>query len=324
MLVGIAKLAQSAKRLEVKRRVEYRELPSRRLLNRCSSPRVPFDWTINPYRGCEFGCRYCYARYTHEFMELRAPEDFETRIFAKQFDEVAFQRELRAVRPGGRIALGTATDPWQPAERRYGITRKTLEALLPAKGLKLLCTTKSDLVARDAALLKKLGERNEVKVNLTITTVETRLARLLEPGAPRPDLRLRAVAELARAGVAVGVFASPVLPGLNDSSESLEAVASGAAAAGALWFGAQPLFLKPCAKAVMLPFLDREFPELGRRYRVLFRDGAYLRGAFEESVRAHVAALKTRYGFRRTGEDPPKYEDPQLSLFPEDGTIPVA
>ena len=119
-------------RCEAKARVEYRELAARSLLNRCSGTRMPFDWTINPYRGCEFGCKYCYARYTHEFMELREPEDFERRIFAKEFDAAGFGRELRQVKQGEWVAIGTATDPYQPAERRYGVTRKVLEVFATA------------------------------------------------------------------------------------------------------------------------------------------------------------------------------------------------
>ncbi|MCP5112699.1 MAG: radical SAM protein, partial [bacterium] len=118
-LVGIARLAASGSLLEAKRRVDYRELPTRRFITRCRSDRVPFDWTINPYRGCEFGCKYCYARYTHEFMELRDPWDFETKIFAKRWNVDSFREELRKIDPRQWIAIGTATDPYQPAERRY-------------------------------------------------------------------------------------------------------------------------------------------------------------------------------------------------------------
>jgi len=125
-LIGIAKLAAEGALLEQKRSLEYIELRSRSLLNRCSSSRMPFQWTINPYRGCEFGCKYCYARYTHEFMELREPEDFETKIYAKNFDVRAFRAELARVKHGEEIALGTATDPYQPAERRFRVTRRIL------------------------------------------------------------------------------------------------------------------------------------------------------------------------------------------------------
>ena len=145
---------------------------------------MPFEWTINPYRGCEFGCKYCYARYTHEFMELRAPLDFERAIFAKEFDARAFSRELRAVKAEDWIAIGTATDPYQPAERRYCLTQRVLEVFLRREGFQLAITTKSDLVARDAELLAAVGVRNRVRVNITVTTLDAGLARLLEPMAP--------------------------------------------------------------------------------------------------------------------------------------------
>ena len=196
-LIGIARMAQDAKALEAKARVEYRELAARSLLNRCSGTRMPFDWTINPYRGCEFGCKYCYARYTHEFMELREPQDFERRIFAKEFNAAGFGRELRQVKQGEWVAIGTATDPYQPAERRYGLTRKVLEVFARRGGFKLALTTKSDLVSRDAALLAEAGRRNTVRVNVTVTTMDAGLARAMEPMAPRPDLRMGAVKALS-------------------------------------------------------------------------------------------------------------------------------
>ena len=167
--------------------------------------RLPFRWTINPYRGCEFGCKYCYARYTHEFMELRDPGQFERKIFAKAFDAARFREELRALPVGETIALGTATDPYQPAERRYGVTRKMLEVFASMAGLHLGITTKSDLIVRDVELLKEVSRRHHLRVSMTVTTVDAELARLLEPMAPRPDLRLAAVRTLAEAGLRVVV-----------------------------------------------------------------------------------------------------------------------
>lgn len=315
MLVGIAKLASTGQVLEAKKRVQYRELPSRTWINRCMSDRVPFQWTINPYRGCEFGCKYCYARYTHEFMELREPEDFETKIFAKQLDPLKFTCELKKIPKRDEIALGTATDPWQPAEKRYGLTRKVLGVFARERGRSLSTITKSDLCARDADLLAEISRHNRLVASVTVTTCDTSLARRLEPYAPRPDLRLCAAADLARAGVEVGVFASPVLPGFNDSMESLESVASGAAAAGVRYFGAQPLFLKPCSKAVMFPFLDEEEPALAGKYRRWFAGGAYLRSQFEEELKEKVSILRERYGLERRRMEHVPPDEPQLSLF---------
>src|SRR5579875_540219 len=264
-LVGIAKLASQGAVLSEKRRVEYRTLPTRHWLNRCQSDRVPFTWTINPYRGCEYGCKYCYARFTHEFMEREA-EAFETEIYAKDWSLERFREELRAVKPAHIIGIGTATDPYQPIERRLRLTKQVLSALIGMEGVTIFVTTKSDLVARDADLFRRLAERNEVGVTVTVTTMNCDLARLTEPYAPRPDLRMRAVAQLAAAGVSVGVIANPVLPLITDSQENLEEVALAAKAAGACEFGAHPVFLKPSSQRVFFPFLAERFPHLLNKY----------------------------------------------------------
>src|ERR1700742_1155839 len=241
-LIGIARLAAEGVLLHEKRRGEYRSLPTRKWLNRCDSERVPFQWTINPYRGCEYGCKYCYARFTHDFLERREPDAFETEIYAKTWNPSAFRRELHSVRAGDAIGLGTATDPYQPSDRTFGLTRQVLDAMRLMRGISLFITTKSDLVTRDIDLLQTLSECNQVHVTLTVTTMDRKLARLTEPYAPRPDLRLRAVQKLAAAGVSVGVIANPVLPLITDSEENLEAVARAARQAGASQFGANVLF----------------------------------------------------------------------------------
>jgi len=190
-LVGIARLASQSELLEAKRSVQYFEIPSRSILNR-TKPTMPFQWTINPYRGCEFGCKYCYARYTHEFMEMDAYE-FEDKIYAKSAAAHLLRQELGRIDRQERIALGTATDPYQPAERRYGRTRSILEVFAKDRGRFLGITTKSDLVVRDLDLLREIARANVLGVNITITTLDERLARLLEPRAPTPFLRLEAV-----------------------------------------------------------------------------------------------------------------------------------
>ncbi len=190
--------------LAEKQRVEYRTLPTRKWLNRCHSARVPFHWSINPYRGCEYGCKYCYARFTHEFLERRDAAAFETEIYAKDWDPLAFREELKSVKPGQIIGIGTATDPYQPAERKFHLTRQALEAMMLLRGVSIFITTKSNLVSRDAELLKRLSQFNEVGVTVTVTTMNRELARLTEPYAPRPDLRIQAVADLTAAGVYAG------------------------------------------------------------------------------------------------------------------------
>src|ERR1700733_15203640 len=195
-LVGIARLASEGETLRLGHEVEYFTLPVRSLLNRCTGSRMPFTWTINPYRGCEFACKYCYARYTHEFMEMRDGIAFEQKIFVKQHAADLLRQELRQVKPGEDIAIGTATDPYQPAERRFEITGTILEELARHRGLQLGIVTKSNLVLRDTELLCEVGEHNHLRVNLTVTTLNSELARILEPRAPRPDLRLEAVRKL--------------------------------------------------------------------------------------------------------------------------------
>src|SRR6185437_4832434 len=193
-LVGIARLASQSESVRQGHEVEYFTLPVRSLLNRCVSRRqMPFTWTINPYRGCEFACKYCYARYTHEFMEMRDGIEFEQKIYAKQHAAELLRQEIRKVKPGEQIAIGTATDPYQPIERKLEITRAILEQFARHSGLELGIVTKSALVARDIDVLKQIAQRNEIFINCTITTTDVELARILEPRAPRPDLRLEAL-----------------------------------------------------------------------------------------------------------------------------------
>lgn len=297
-LVGIAKMAAESSLLEDKRRVSYLELPAKSFIGSCSGKRHIFTWTVNPYRGCEYGCRYCYARYTHEFMELTV-EEFETRIFAKQWDAAQFRRELKKLAPGDVVAFGTATDCYQPAERRFGLMRKMLRELSGrVDEITIGITTKSDLVARDIDILAPMARHNDVRVSVTVTTVDTALARKLEPYAPRPSLRLDTVRRLAAAGIATGVGMSPVLPRITDSDAAMESVAMAAKDAGAIGMWAQPLFLKDSARQVFFPWLEAEFPALASRYRAWYQQGAYLRGEYVEDLKKRVDRIRDRYGLR--------------------------
>jgi DNA repair photolyase len=293
-LVGIAKLASESELLEAKSRVEYFEIAARSVLNR-SKPGMPFRWTINPYRGCEFGCKYCYARYTHEYMELDAA-DFENRIYAKAAPAEIVKRELRRIDKREAIAIGTATDPYQPAERRFGRTRSILEVFAGQRGWQISITTKSDLIQRDIPLLVELARGNVLDVNMTITTLDTELARMLEPRAPRPDLRLATVRKLAEAGIVVGVFPNPILPLITDRERSLDRLAKAAKDAGAQYFGGGVLFLMPSAQKVFFPFLRERFPHLVRRYEERFKKNPYLRGPYTETLRGRVRKIRDRYG----------------------------
>jgi DNA repair photolyase len=297
-LVGIARLAAEGESVRQGHDVEYFTLPVRSLLNRCTSARMPFTWTINPYRGCEFACKYCYARYTHEFMEMRDGADFEQKIFIKQHAADLLRQELRHVKPGEEIAIGTATDPYQPAERRFEVTRTILEEFSRHQGFQIGIVTKSNLVVRDIDLLRAAAVHNKVFVNLTITTMNADLARILEPRAPRPDLRLEAMRKLNEAGIGTGVICAPVLPGITDSPRDLEALVRAVAEAGGKYIFANSLFLKPCSAAVFLPFLEKEFPQLVESYRERFKDRAFLSTPYRKRLSQLMVRLRQKYGIR--------------------------
>jgi DNA repair photolyase len=320
-LVGIARLAAHGESLRQGHDVVYFTLPVRSLLNRCTSPRMPFTWTINPYRGCEFACKYCYARYTHEFLEMRDGVDFERKIYVKEHAADLLRQELRHVKSGEEIAIGTATDPYQPAERRYEVTRAILEELARHRGLEVGIVSKSNLILRDLDVLQALAEHNQLFVNITVTTVNTDLARVLEPRAPRPDLRLDAVRMLTAAGVNAGIICAPVVPGITDSPGDLEALVRAAAEVGAKYIYANPLFLKPCSAAVFLPFLEQQFPHLVKSYRERFDSRAFLPQAYRKRISQLMARLREKYQISNTfGRDsrrshPTPALEEQLALF---------
>ena len=321
-LVGIAKLAAQGESIRQGHLVEYFTLPARSLLNRCVSRRaLPFTWTINPCRGCEFACKYCYARYTHEFMEMRDGVDFERKIYVKQQAAWLLRRDLKKVKPGEEIAIGTATDPYQPAEKRFQVTRGILEELALHSGLELGIVTKSDLIGRDIDVLLQVSQRNALFVNLTITTLDTDLARILEPRAPRPDLRLDAVRGLNAAGIAAGVICAPVLPGITDSPAALDALVRATRQAGGKYIFANPLFLKPCSASVFLPFLEREFPHLVADYRKRFAARAFVSPAYSQRISELMAKLRvkhgisTEYSHRSRSSHPAQPQAQQMRLF---------
>jgi DNA repair photolyase len=195
---------------------EVQEVPARRILARNDSPDIGFDRSINPYRGCEHGCIYCFARPTHAFLGLSPGLDFETKLFAKTDAAQALEREL--AEPGyevSTIAIGTNTDPYQPIERRYRIMRRILE-VLSATNHPVGIVTKSALVLRDLDILTSMAKRGLVKVALSVTTLDRRLARAMEPRASTPDKRIETLQRLVDAGVPASVMVAPVIPGLTD------------------------------------------------------------------------------------------------------------
>jgi DNA repair photolyase len=318
---GIERLAREATVLVEKRKAEYRRIEARSILNHCSSERMAFAWTINPYRGCEFGCRYCYARYTHEFMGLTRWEDFEEKIYVKRDAARTLARELTPARLRGQsIALGTATDPYQPAERRFKVTRSLLAVMAESRGLRLSITTKSDLIIRDIDLLRRIALRSSLHVNMTVTTLDRELARLLEFRAPTPGLRLGAVRSLREAGLAAGVTLSPVLPDITDSPANLEAVIAAAREHAATHIFWNVLFLKPSAQRAFFPLLQQHFPHLVKRYAMRFARSAFLSRAYKDRIAGIIAELKRKHGFPdHSGFDMPapvhEAETEQLPLF---------
>lgn len=297
--VGMARLAAEATHADDGHLIEFRAMRSRSLLNRSVSKRnLSLEWSINPYRGCEFGCKYCYARYTHEFLQPGTIEDvpigrydgpeqpwakaFEREIYVKENAAWLLEQELGRINPAEEVALGTATDPYQPIERRAGITRGILEVFSRRSGHRLGIVTKSNLITRDIDLLSRIARRNILVVHVTITTTDVALARKLEPRAPRPDLRFQAVRRLREAGITAGVLCSPLLPGINDGEDAIDKVAEQAASAQASFLAAHALFLKSCSRPTWLSFVREHFPHLvgdyDQRYlKADFADGSYRR-----------------------------------------------
>jgi DNA repair photolyase len=329
---GIARLAAEAEHADDGHLIEFKALQVRSILNRSVSKRLLWmAWSINPYRGCEFGCRYCYARYTHEFMapkvpasaggelgasptttnttapasavDLRSPETFERLIFLKQNAAWLLEQELRKIDPSEQIALGTATDPYQPIERRARITRSLLEVFVRKSGYRLGIVTKSRLIVRDADVLAEIARRNTLVVNITITTADANLARMLEPRAPRPDLRFEAVRRLREVGIRTGVLCAPLLPGITDSEEALDGMARRAAEAGASFFAANPLFLKPCSRPTYLSFVREHFPSLEPDYHRRFDNADFAAPDYRRQMSEIVERLCRKHNLGERFKD---------------------
>jgi DNA repair photolyase len=270
---------------------EYRPLVSRSIVSKVVSRRVPFAYAINPYRGCEFACRYCYARYAHEFLEL-LPEEFEHKIYFKEHAAWLLAQELKQLKQGTEIALGTATDPYQPIERKQKITRSLLEVFAATRGFGLGIVTKSTLILRDVDLLSQIARSHRLTIHLTVTTTNVRLARILEPRAPRPDLRMKTLAGLRRAGLRAGILCSPLMPGITDSRRSISAVAKAASQADACFFSAGPLFLKPCSLPTFLDFVGRHFPDQLESYKRRYGSTAFVSAAYKARVAELVESIR--------------------------------
>lgn len=279
-------------------------------------------WSINPYVGCAFGCAYCYARYAHRYVIERSvvahPEQrllrdafetlppwlaFERQIFVKENAADVLRRTLRygsdkhlKLLHGEGIGIGTATDPYQPAERKFRVTRGILEVLAEHEGLSVWIITKSPLVTRDVDLLRRIQRHSSVSVHISLITIDRDLARRLEPRAPTPESRLRALARLREHGIETGINVMPVLPGITDRPDQLEPLVRAVAAAGASYVNACALRLRSAARQRYLPFIEQEFPELAARYRATYRRSHHAGERYREGLRRYFRKICARYG----------------------------
>ncbi len=304
---------------ERRRGTKFVELPVKSIINSPESTRMDF-WSLNPYVGCEFGCSYCYARYAHRYVVERARdngriterecadlgspsglEPFEHRIFIKEREAVlaALGRDLprirrRTMRDGPQsIIIGSATDPYQPAERQYQVTRAVLARLRGERGFRIGVITKSPLVTRDITLLRDLARRHWVSVYISLVSMDIRVIKLFEARSPMPHARLRALGQLVRGGVRAGLIVAPILPGITDTLQQIEALMRAARDAGAKFIAPIPLRLYPDVRRRFLPIVEQHFPRLARRYRAAY-DRTW------DAPEKYAAAVKRR--FRRVAE----------------------
>ncbi len=305
---GAAALDQAQRRADDAR---YQEVTCRSALNAVKG--MPFRWTLNPYRGCTHACHYCFARRYQTQFSLGPDDEFSSVIFVKRNLAEVLRRELeKPTWTRELVALGTATDPYQPIEGHYKLTRSALEALLAARtpvGL----VTKGPMVVRDADLLAELGRTAGCTVHISVPTVDEEAWTALEPGTAHPLQRLRAVRTLRKAGVNAGVLMAPIVPGFTTERRRMEATVRAAAEHDAAFMGANVLHLKDGTKDHFMGFLRAEFPQLVQGYERLY-PGAYAPKAYVEAVEAIVDDLRQRYSvgaraFRR-GDDQEPTEPP--------------
>jgi DNA repair photolyase len=280
--------------------IRFHEIRARSALNRVPErSRMPFRWTVNPYRGCTHACVYCFARPTHKYLDLNPREDFEREIVVKVNVPELVRAELARPSWGGEhVALGTNTDPYQWVEGRYRLTEGVWEAMRDfANPCSVL--TKSPLLLRDIGLFKELVERTEFVANLSIPTLDEKAWRATEPHTPHPRKRIEAVAELARQGIPTGVLIAPLMPGINDSPQQVEKILELCGEAGARSIGSIGLHLRGEVKGIVFDWLRQYRPDLVPRYEELYGSGAYLRRDERERL-AKLASRGGRPGLRGT------------------------
>jgi DNA repair photolyase len=321
--------------------IRYYSSPAKSILNGPETTGMGF-WSINPYIGCAFGCAYCYARYTHRYVMERAATDekmtselgiayeklppwlaFERNIFVKKNAPEILSRTLRfgsdrhlKLLEGEAIVIGTATDPYQPAERRFRVTRGILEVLADHPGLSVVVITKSPLITRDIDLLSRIGRHSDLSIHISLITLNRELARRIEPRAPTPEARVRALSRLREAGIDVGINCMPVLPGITDNPSDLEALVKRVSEAGATYVGACAVRLKSAARKRYIPFIEQEFPHLAERYRNTYASSPHAGQKYRDGLARFFEKLCDKYGVRSSSRGDDEEED-------EDQSFPV-
>jgi len=290
----------------------YQEVTCRSALNRVKG--MPFDWTLNPYRGCTHGCHYCFARRYHTQFELGTSDEFSSVIFVKtNFVDVLRQELDRPSWKRDYVAFGTATDPYQPIEGHYKLTRNALQALAEAR-TPIGLITKGPMAVRDKDVLAELGRRARCTVYFSVPSVDEDAWRLLEPGTAHPLQRLRAVRELNDAGVSAGVLMAPIVPGITSHPAKLEATIRAIADHGAAFVGANVLHLKEGTRVHFMGFLRKNFPVLWKKYQRLYT-GTYAPKPYAKEVQSIVKLLQAKYDLKRRPMDE---EDPETTSVESD------
>ena len=295
------------------RGLEFLHVNARKIINSVPGASLPFHYTINAYRGCSHACTYCFARPTHEYLGLGIGADFERKIVVKINAVERLRAELAAPTwRGEAIAMGTNTDPYQAAEGKYHLTQGIVRVLSDAAN-PFSILTKSTLVLRDLPLLVAAAERTDVRLDLSVGTLDRDVWRLTEPGTPSPERRLDAVRRLNEAGVPCGVLVAPILPGLSDRDDQIRAVVSASLDAGAVSVGTSPLHLRAGVKDHYLAWLADMRPDLVPRHERLFARGAYQ----PQAERTRVARVATEVVKDRSGSDEPRPGERQWTYLAE-------
>ena len=277
--------------------ITFHEVLAKSALNRVpGAARVPFDWTINPYRGCSHGCVYCFARRTHTYLDLDSGADFDSQIIVKINVAEVLARELHRASWGHEpVALGTNTDPYQRAEGRYRLMPGIIAALA-GSGTPISILTKGTLLRRDLALLTAAAERVPVGVGVSLALLDESVHERLEPGTPTPRARLDLVRAISGAGLPCQVLVAPVLPLITDSDAALDAVLAEIAAAGATSASVMALHLRPGAREWFWRYLEAEYPHLVEQYAELYRGSAYVVRSYAGDLAQRARVLLHRHG----------------------------